>query len=87
MILKKSTEFVSSELGGQTILLDMQSNQYFSLNQVGKDFLNAIEPAGTSFADIIAKLLNEYQVDEATLRDDLLELVQQLKEQKLIIVE
>ena len=73
------------DLERESIMLDLESEYYFSLDDVGTrmwQLLNAHEETAT----VIARLLEEYDVDEATLRHDLAALIDQLVAAGLVTV-
>ena len=82
---ERSKEVLFQELDGEAVLLDLASEQYFGLDEIGtriwqlldeKDDLNAI----------YQELLTEYDVSEQQLESDLISFVQQLCEAGIITV-
>ena len=71
--ITKSEGHVSSQLDGKTVILDLASNKYFSLNEVGAEIYNLIDES-TSLEEISVKLTEEYSVDKETIDADLIEL-------------
>jgi hypothetical protein len=73
------------ELDGEAVILSLDSERYYGLDEVGTRMWQlltehqAIPPA-------YAALLEEYDVAEAQLRHDLLELVQKLADEKLLVL-
>ncbi|MBP6682769.1 MAG: PqqD family protein [Halioglobus sp.] len=65
-----SPEVISQEVSGETVLLDLQSENYFGLDEVGTRIWQLIKETNDLQA-IFATLLAEYDVSEERLRQDL----------------
>ena len=76
-VLQHHPKAVSAEVGGEIIFLHEGEGVYFSLDGVGASLWKALETPRT-FGDLIQALLNEYEVEEAVLREDLSALVMEL---------
>lgn len=60
-------------VGGESVLLSLASDAYFSLDATGTRMLQVLQESA-SMADAVDRLLEEYAVDRPTLERDLLEL-------------
>lgn len=76
-VLVRSQEVLFQEVGGEAVLLDLASEQYFGLDPVGTRIWELIG-AGTSLRDIHARLCEEYDAEPANIAEDLLALGQSL---------
>jgi hypothetical protein len=79
-----SENTLSQELHGEIVILNMESESYYSLNPVGSkvwQLLNSKENVKAA----IEQLLQIYLVDESTLHRDLTLLAEELTEEKLLI--
>jgi hypothetical protein len=65
-----SPEVISQEVSGETVLLDLQSENYFGLDEVGTRIWQLIKETNDLQA-IFETLLAEYEVSEERLRQDL----------------
>jgi hypothetical protein len=65
-----SPEVISQEVSGETVLLDLQSENYFGLDEVGTRIWQLIKETNDLQA-IFETLLAEYDVSEERLRQDL----------------
>jgi hypothetical protein len=65
------------------VLLNMQTNQYYLLDEVGARLWGLLRD-GKSLRESYQTLLDEYEVDPAQLEQDVLELLAKLKEQGLV---
>lgn len=77
-----SPDVICQELDGEMVILDMQQEQYFGLNDVGTRMWQMLSQ-GHHTDQIVHILLGEFDIDETTLRGDLAALIHQLKEAKL----
>ena len=78
-----SPDVLFQEVSGETVLLDLESEQYFGLDAVGTRIWTLIGE-GVSIGAMIDTLLQEYEVERATLEADLADLVARLAEAGLI---
>lgn len=81
----KSDQVLSQEVGGETVLLDLSSEQYFGLDRIGTRFWQLLE-GGRSLGEVFASMLEEYDVSEAQLHSDLFALLDALQAAHLIEV-
>ena len=78
-----SKEVVSCDLGGETAMLDMKEGIYYGLNEIGTIIWEYIQKPIT-IQEIIDKILEEYEVDDETCYADVVELIDQMVENKLV---
>lgn len=70
-------------LDGEAILLDINSGQYYGLNEVGTRIMDLLrEPVVVDV--ILEKLFQEYDVETGELEHDVMSFLQTLEERKLI---
>ena len=74
------------ELNGESVILSLDSETYFGLDEVGTRIWELLRAGGT-FETVYETLSSEYDVDGAELRRDLEELLDQLIGRKLIEVD
>ena len=70
-------------IGNESILLNLNNENYYGLDEAGRHFWETLE-ASASIQEAFDKLLAEYDVEEGTLRTDLIEFIGALVEQGLI---
>jgi hypothetical protein len=73
-----------SNLQDESVILNLDSERYFGLDDVGTRFLSALTNSD-SIEAAYEKLSQEYDVDSQTLRSDLLALVESLIDQGILI--
>lgn len=82
-LITRSKEQASCVLNDETVLLDIDSGNYFSLNTTGNSIWSLIESPIT-FAELCNKLQQEYCVSADDCRSDVSELLSELLERRLI---
>ena len=81
--MKIPDDVLISKLQEESVILNLDSERYYGLDDIGTRFLAALT-ASDSIEAAYETLATEYDVDPQTLRQDLLELVQNLADQGLI---
>jgi hypothetical protein len=74
---------VSRDLGGETVILNLETGIYFDLDGVATDIWQALQATG-SIREVYEKVLGAYEVDPAILGDDLIKFVNQLAAKGLV---
>ena len=72
-----------SNLQEESVILNLDSERYFGLNDVGTQILTLLNTSD-SIEAAYETLAQEYDVDEEVLRKDLLTLVENLLEQGIV---
>ena len=80
-----SPEALFQELEGETVLLNLQNERYYGLDDVGTRMWQLLAENG-DVAAAFAQLLKEYDVDAARLEADLATLIGRLAEAGLLTV-
>lgn len=81
--LKATSNQVSSEVGEEVVILQLQSGQYFGLDGVGSVVWEKLQSSVT-LSDLEAYMISEFDVDPVVLRHDLQVLIQDLAAAGLI---
>ena len=76
----------AQEVDGEMVLLDMNSENYFGLDEVGTAIWQAMQ-GNENLTDVLAVLLAQYEVEEDVLEKDLVTFVEKLEESGLVKVE
>ena len=84
--VRPTEQALYKELDGEAVLLHLDSETYFGLNAVGARMWELLTTA-PAMRDALDALLEEYDVDPATLRKDMDELVAELEARGLLRVE
>lgn len=81
----RSSDQVSTDLGGEAVILGLRSQEYFGLEDVGVRIWNIIQEPKT-VKDILDTLLNDYDVEPKRCERDLLAVLQEMADEGLIEV-
>lgn len=76
----------AQEVDGEMVLLDMESENYFGLDEVGTSIWQAMQE-NADLEKVFAALLEQYEVSQEVLKSDLLAFIQRLEESGLVKVE
>ncbi len=75
----------AQEVDGEMVLLDMESENYFGLDEVGTAIWQAMQEHG-NLKEVFDDLLKQYDVEEEVLKNDLSDFVGKLVESGLVEV-
>ncbi len=84
--VKVSDSVLFQEISGEGVLLNMESEQYFGLDEIGARFWQLLSENGDTSA-ALETIRAEYDVERETLNRDLANLIDELKNEKLLFVE
>jgi len=76
-------DVIGEELDGKVILLNMATEQYFTLDEIGSRIWNLLKD-GLTLDEVTAHMLQEFDVDADRLRADIDRLVLELEAVELI---
>lgn len=85
-LVKAAKEQVSCDLGGEAVILNLKSGEYFGLDPVGARVWSLIQEK-RSVGAVRDALLEEYDVEPEACQRDLLALLKDMAGQSLIEVE
>jgi hypothetical protein len=81
---KRSPDVLSQQVRNETVLLDLASDKYFGLDEVGGRIWRLIGE-GKTVTGIVNALLEEYEVDQARLEADVSACIADLEEAGLLV--
>ena len=79
-------EVLISNLQEESVILNLNSERYFGLDNVGTRMLSVLSES-VSIEAAYQALLSEYDVDPQVLRQDLTSLIENLAQQGLVTIE
>jgi len=82
--LRISTDALFQEIAGEAVILDLNTSNYFGLEEVGCRFWQLVEEHG-DFESVVNIMAEEYEVSREQLRKDLLELKESLLSAGLLV--
>lgn len=81
-----SPDVLFQGLEGESVLLHLESERYYGLDDVGTRIWELLDEHSDT-ATVLERLLAEYDADEATLRQDLADLIAKLVAVGMVVVE
>jgi hypothetical protein len=81
--VKISDNTLFQELSGEAVLLELSRGVYYGLDEVGTRIWNLLGE-GRSLQETVAVLVDEYDVSDSQGADDVLRLVKELEERRLL---
>lgn len=79
-----SDDVVAREVGGEMVLLDLNSGQYFGLDSVGGRIWELLSERAHTLAELCDLIEAEFDAPRERIEADLLALATELKAQELI---
>ncbi|WP_195953954.1 lasso peptide biosynthesis PqqD family chaperone [Clostridium saudiense] len=84
-VINKNLEIDDTDLDGEKVMMNLDKGEYFMMNEVGSRIWEIIsEPINVK--EIINTLRNEYEVDEETCKDTVIEFLGRLDHADLISI-
>ena len=81
--IELSDDVLHQELIGETVLLNLKTEHYFGLDPVGTRIWQVLGETASA-EKVVSRLLEEYEVDEVTLRSDVERLIAELAKAGLL---
>ena len=79
-----SDQAIANSVADETVILHLGNGTYFGLDPIGARLWASLD-AGKPLSELCEDILNEYEVDHATLEQDLTALLRELADNELII--
>ena len=84
-VINKNLEIDDTDLDGEKVMMNLDKGQYFMMNEVGSRIWEIInEPMNVK--GIVDALRSEYEVDEETCKDTVIEFLGRLNNADLISI-
>lgn len=78
-----SQQQISCSLADESVILNLEDGVYYGLNSVASRVWDLVQEPRT-LSEVRDRLLSEYEIEEASCTRDLVELVRQLHQWKLV---
>lgn len=85
-VLRVAENVLKRSAGAETVLLDLDSEEFFGLDGVGARAFELFEEP-RQLDEVVDVLLTEYEVDRATLLSDVTELATALVSRNLLVID
>lgn len=85
-IVRQSEKQVAADLDGEVAMMSIENGEYYVLDRVASRAWELIEEP-VKVGELCAKLMDEYEVDEETCKNDVLAFLAQMNKKGLIDVD
>lgn len=85
-IISRNEDLVSSDLDDGLVMMSLENNSYYGLDNIGKRVWEIIEEKKT-FQNIVNIILLEYDVSEKECIEDLKDLFDKFQKENIITIE
>ena len=82
-VVTLSPDVISQEVSGETVLLDLNSEHYFGLDEVGTRIWQLID-SSSNLQEIYDTMLSEYEVKADQLLEDMTQLLGDIEKAGLV---
>ncbi|MDQ8205645.1 lasso peptide biosynthesis PqqD family chaperone [Pelagicoccus sp. SDUM812003] len=83
-IVARNEEILSTCLGEETVMMDIESGNYFGLGLIGSRIWQLIETPN-SIQQILDSLLAEYEVEKEQCLEDIIDFLDQLAQNRIVL--
>ena len=84
-VINKNLEIDDTDLDGEKVMMNLDKGEYFMMNEVGSRIWEIINES-INVKGIIEALRSEYEVDEETCKDTVIEFLGRLNDAELISI-
>ncbi|MFD2214029.1 lasso peptide biosynthesis PqqD family chaperone [Metabacillus endolithicus] len=84
-IVTQEEGMIVSDMDGEKVMLHIERGSYFNLGEVGGVIWDMIKTP-TGVKDVVLSLLEQFEVDEKTCEEQVIDFLNQLEKQNLIKV-
>lgn len=79
----RTSDISARTIGGETIVLDLPKSRYFAITGIGSRIFQLLAEE-RSMDELVAAVVEEYDVDESTARTDVATFVDRLRQAQLL---
>ncbi|XPV69514.1 MAG: PqqD family peptide modification chaperone [Halarcobacter sp.] len=84
-ILKRNDDLLSSEMDSELVMMDLELNNYYGLNKIGKDIWELLENDLT-LEELCNKLIEKYEVSFEQCNEDISPFIEKLEKLNIVKV-
>lgn len=85
-LVKRKSDFISSEIDGNTVMMSIEEGKYYGMNTVASDIWNLLENP-IMVSEMIGLLSNQYDIDAQQCEKEVFNFLATLLENHLIEIE
>lgn len=85
VVARNEEKFLSSDLGDELVMMDLENGNYIGLNEVGSDIWQLLETP-IKIADVVGKLVEDYDVEKEECEQDVLMYLNEMLKRGLVDV-
>ncbi len=85
LIHRNDTQFLASDLGNELVMMNLETGDYISLNEVSASIWKLLEQPSKP-AEVISRLLERYEIDEENCSRQTFLFLNKMYEQQMITV-
>ena len=85
-LLHRKDDMLFNEIDGEVVMLSIENSEYYGMDKVGSRIWELLEQPH-SFKNLVARLMDEYEISEQQCNEDTLAFVKKLTDKKLIETE
>jgi hypothetical protein len=82
-IISRSPSVLTAEVDGEVVMMSIENGRYFGLDEIGSDIWRRLEPP-CSFAELIDRLVADYDADRAIIAADVRVLIGRMAVQDVV---
>ena len=86
LLIRRAKDAISTELDGETVILNIETGIYSGLDQVGTTIWNALAQPAT-FLSLKERIMADYEVSEQRCSTDLCAFLDELLNNRLITID
>lgn len=83
--VRRAADVLATEVGGEMVMMDVEAGLYLGLDTIGTDVWKRLETP-RSAAELADELSRDYDAAPAVIERDVLDLLTQLAERRLVVV-
>ena len=80
---ERNNDIISSEMGGETVMMSIENGKYFSVNPVGSRIWELLHSPQT-VAQLVDTLLDEYEIDRATCEKEVINFLTHMESENVV---
>jgi hypothetical protein len=84
-VISQIEEIVASDIDGETVMMSIENGKYYGMDDIGSRIWELIEKP-IKVSDLIATLLEKFDVDRETCERDVPKFLNELNEDKILAV-